>query len=289
MTNIEIRLILPRIRLLYQVLYSALHQVRTARYSTRITMDALPNKIQINEHKQYDSPDSLSPFTVSPSPLDQFRIWFSEALDSGVVDEPEVISLSTATPSGIPSARMVLFKQLDTRGFVFFTNYTSRKSQELLANPHAALVFYWKELHRSVRVLGNVEKVTREASEKYFQSRPVGSRLGAWASNQSAVVEEGEVHARLEQIRERFGVDDAVKEADIPLPDFWGGWRVVPKCDFCLIIAIKAGSDDYSFFAFSEVEFWSGKPSRLHDRVRYLRVETPSSDSSEWKIERLAP
>jgi len=230
-------------------------------------MDALPDKILVNEHKQYDSPDILSPSTVSPSPLDQFRIWFSEAVDRNVV-EPEIMSLSTATPTGIPSARMVLFKQLDTRGFVFFTNYTSRKSQELLANPHAALVFYWKELHRSVRVLGKVEKVDREESERYYKSRPLGSRLGAWASNQSSVVGEGEVHAKLEQVRKRFGVDDGVQEADIPLPDIWGGWRVVPH----------------------EVEFWSGKPSRLHDRIRYLRTETPaSSDSSQWKIERLAP
>src|SRR5215471_14319602 len=118
--------------------------------ANQTAMDALPDKIQVLGHEQYHTPDHLSPSSVAPSPLDQFRTWFSEVLESGAVAEPEVMSLSTATPTGIPSARMVLFKQLDARGFVFFTNYTSRKSMELLKNPHAALVFYWKEVHRSV-------------------------------------------------------------------------------------------------------------------------------------------
>ncbi|KAJ7675668.1 hypothetical protein DFH06DRAFT_1266302 [Mycena polygramma] len=226
-----------------------------------------PSTLQVLPHSQYHTSDALSPASVCPSPLDQFQAWFSDAVHGGKVHEPEAMSLSTATPSGIPSARIVLFKQLDPRGFVFFTNYSSRKSQELLANPHAALVFYWREIHRSVRVQGRVEKIDPEESAAYFKSRPLESRIGAWASRQSTVVQEGELHARLARLKDRFGVaadsEDPNADADVPLPDFWGGWRVVP----------------------TEVEFWVGKPSRLHDRVRYLRQD----ESSEWKIERLAP
>ncbi|KAG6831998.1 hypothetical protein H0H92_006033 [Tricholoma furcatifolium] len=218
-----------------------------------------PDHVKVLDHHQYVTAEGLSPANVAPSPIDQFRIWFKEAVDGGKVEEPEAMSLSTATPEGIPSARMVLFKELDHRGFVFFTNYTSRKSHELHVNPHAALVFYWREIHRSVRVVGHVEKVTPQESAEYFRSRPVGSQIGAWASKQSSVVAEGEVHARLHKLDRKFGVD-------VPLPDFWGGWRVVP----------------------TEIEFWIGKPSRLHDRVRYLRVND-SDDDPEWKIERLAP
>ncbi|KIK59437.1 hypothetical protein GYMLUDRAFT_169519 [Collybiopsis luxurians FD-317 M1] len=225
-----------------------------------------PEKIQVLPHRQYQTSDSLTPSTVSPSPLDQFRIWFKQVVEDGIVKEPEAISLSTATPSGIPSARMVLFKELDERGFVFFTNYTSRKSRELEQNPHAALVFYWREIHKSVRVLGTVEKVSREESEAYYRTRPVGSQLGAWASKQSSVVEEGEVQARLQKLEERFARKDG-EGLDIPMPDFWGGWRVIP----------------------TEVEFWCGKPSRLHDRVRYLREEGSPSENPSWRIECLAP
>ncbi|KAJ7288173.1 pyridoxamine 5'-phosphate oxidase [Mycena rebaudengoi] len=238
-----------------------------------------PNTLQVLPHHQYHTAGTLSPSSVLPCPLDQFRAWFADAVRDTAVHEPEAMSLSTATPAGAPSARVVLFKRLDARGFVFFTNYTSRKSAELAANPHAALVFYWREIHRSVRVLGRVERVSKEESEEYFASRPVGSRLGAWASRQSTVVAEGEVHARLDRLKERFGVvgDEEALDADgettepanVPLPDFWGGWRVVPN----------------------EVEFWSGKPSRLHDRVRYLRQEADAGADATpvWKIERLAP
>lgn len=193
-----------------------------------ISQDA-PNQLKVTRHNQYDSHDELAPSKVAPSPLDQFRRWFKEAVEGGVVQEPEAISLSTATITGIPSARMVLFKELDSRGFIFFTNYTSRKSQELLANPHAAIVFYWREVHRSVRVVGRVEKISSQESAEYYNSRPVGSRLGAWASRQSSIVGEGEVNARLHKLEQKFGVHENEKEAVVPVPDFWGGWRVVPK------------------------------------------------------------
>lgn len=188
-----------------------------------------PDKIKVLPHNQYHTSDSLSPSTVSPSPLDQFRTWFKEAVQDGAVHEPEAMTLSTATSAGIPSSRVVLFKELDSKGFVFFTNYTSRKSQELDANPHAALVFYWREIHRSVRVLGRVEKISRQASDEYFKSRPVGSRMGAWASKQSTVVEEGEVAERLKKLETRFAPHEGDKDVEVPLPDFWGGWRVLPE------------------------------------------------------------
>ncbi|KAI0056342.1 pyridoxamine 5'-phosphate oxidase [Artomyces pyxidatus] len=224
-----------------------------------------PDTIKVLAHQQYDAPDALSPTTVLPNPLDQFRAWFTAA--QGVVHEPEAMAVSTATPSGIPSSRILLLKQVDTRGFVFYTNYESRKSRELAANPHAALVFFWREVHRQVRILGRVERVTAEESEEYFRSRPVGSRVGAWASRQSTVVGEGDLQKNVEDVRERFGVKEGAVDADIPLPEFWGGWRVIP----------------------SEIEFWAGKPSRLHDRVRYILKEGASDESPEWTIERLSP
>ncbi|EJC98972.1 pyridoxamine 5'-phosphate oxidase [Fomitiporia mediterranea MF3/22] len=230
-------------------------------------MDAViqPNgdKIRVLSHIQYDTSDSLTPSSVLSCPLDQFRHWFTEA--QSYVKEPEAMSLSTATASGIPSSRFVLLKQVDSRGFVFFTNYTSRKSRELDENPHAALALYWQEMHRQIRVVGRVERVSKEESTEYFRTRPLGSRIGAWASPQSSVIAEGEISQRFQETREKFGVKDGqTDEADIPLPDFWGGWRVIPL----------------------EVEFWAGKPSRLHDRVRYTRT---TEINGEWKIERIAP
>jgi pyridoxamine-phosphate oxidase len=124
---------------------------------------------------------------------------------------------------------MVLFKQLDKRGFVFYTNYTSRKSQELAENPQAALLFFWREMSRQVRVLGRVEKLSREESEEYFKSRPVGTRLGAWASKQSSVVGEDDLANRLARFQEQFALQASDEEGDVPLPDFWGGWRVIPR------------------------------------------------------------
>lgn len=186
------------------------------------------DKIRVLSHRQYHANDQLSPASVLPSPLDQFRKWFTEA--QGNVHEPEAMSISTATSDGVPSARFVLLKQVDQTGFVFFTNYTSRKSRELIENPLAALALYWPEMHRQVRVVGRVERVDRQESEEYYRTRPLGSRVGAWASPQSSNVEEGEVAARFKEAEERFGVIDGQTDKDIPLPDFWGGWRVIPKC-----------------------------------------------------------
>lgn len=193
------------------------------------TIDVAETKdtIQVRSHLQYNTPEHISPHNVHPSPLEQFHIWFNEAREAGV-REPESMSLSTATPSGIPSSRMVLFKQLDKRGFVFYTNYTSRKSKELDQNPNAALLFFWREISRQVRIVGKVEKLSKEESEEYFQSRPVGSQLGALASKQSAVIGENDLQERLEKLRKLHRTDEGTEEK-IPLPDFWGGWRVLPR------------------------------------------------------------
>lgn len=204
------------------------HHLRTFKMDVVIS-EPSPEQIKVLPHNQYHSHDTLSPTTVAQSPLDQFHKWFKEAAEHKDVHEPEIMTLSTATPEGIPSARMVLFKQLDPRGFTFFTNYTSRKSRELESNPHAALVFYWAPMHRSVRVIGRVEKVSHQQSEDYFKSRPVGSRLGAWASHQSSVVAEGEVQGRLHKLEERLGVTSDQKDGSVPLPEFWGGWRIIPR------------------------------------------------------------
>ncbi|KAL4080665.1 pyridoxamine 5'-phosphate oxidase [Scleroderma citrinum] len=223
--------------------------------------------LQVRSHVQYNTLDHITPDNVHPSPLEQFHVWFNEVRHAGVRD-PDAMCLSTTTPSGIPSSRMVLFKQLDKHGFVFYTNYTSRKSKELEENPNAALLFFWREMSRQVRVVGRAEKVSKEESEAYFQSRPIGSQLGAWASPQSSVVGEDDLQTRLKQVYERFDIAEDAQEGCVPLPEFWGGWRVVP----------------------SEMEFWLGKPSRLHDRVRYLREEGSLSDEEpQWIINRLSP
>lgn len=223
--------------------------------------------LHVRSHVQYNAPDHITPTNIHRSPLEQFHIWFNDARIAGV-REPDAMSLSTATASGIPSSRMVLFKQLDKRGFVFYTNYTSRKSKELEENPNAALLFFWREMSRQVRIVGRVEKVSKEETEAYFKSRPVGSQLGAWASKQSSIIGENDLAARLKKFHDRFGVTEDAHERDVPAPEFWGGWRVIPN----------------------EMEFWLGKPSRLHDRIRYLRVNGSVSDEEpQWNIDRLSP
>lgn len=198
----------------------------------------------------------LSESEVAADPFVQFRAWFDHAL-SAQLPEPNAMTLATATPDGRPSARVVLLKGFDQRGFVFYTNYQSRKGGELDASPWAALVFFWPELERQIRIEGRVERVSPQESDDYFASRPAGSRLGAWASPQSQVIAGRDV---LEQRLSAF--TDQYAEQAIPRPPHWGGYRVVPTA----------------------IEFWQGRPSRLHDRLRYHR-----SDDQRWILERLAP
>jgi pyridoxamine 5'-phosphate oxidase len=187
---------------------------------------------------------------LRPDPLDQFAAWFEEA--PGV---REAMALATAAPSGAPSVRMVLLKGFDAAGFVFHTNYASRKGRELDANPQAALLFHWRELGRQVRIEGTVERTSRADSEAYYRTRPPGARLSAWASPQSEpVAGRADLEARVEAARARFGDDP-------PLPEDWGGLRVVPTA----------------------YEFWLHDDDRLHDRFRYER------DGDAWRIQRLAP
>lgn len=202
------------------------------------------------------SRETLDEASVDPDPFIQFRKWFGEAQHSGLL-EPHAMTLATAEAGGRPAARIVLLKGLDETGLVFYTDYRSRKSRELDANPMAMLLFYWGELERQVRIGGVVERVSRELSESYFITRPIGSQLGAWASTQSAVLPGGraELEQRLREETARHG------GGPVPLPPHWGGWRVVPQ-DF---------------------EFWQGRESRLHDRISYRK------DATGWVIERLAP
>jgi pyridoxamine 5'-phosphate oxidase len=206
--------------------------------------------------RDYTERGPLSEGDLAGDWLTQFGRWFADAADAGL-PEPNAMIVATADPGGRPSARTVLLKGYDRRGFVFFTNYTSRKGIEALANPYASLVFPWYPLHRQVVVCGTVEKVDRAETEEYFASRPRGSRLGAWASPQSQVVpDRAAVEAGLAAARERFGDD-----GDVPAPPHWGGLRVVPET----------------------VEFWQGRSNRLHDRLRYRRTD------GGWTVERLAP
>ena len=198
----------------------------------------------------------LDEATAHPNPIVQFEKWFADAHTAGL-REPNAMTLATATPYGVPSARILLLKEVSDAGFVCYTNYDSRKGRELTSNPHAALVFFWAELERQVRVEGTAFRVPRTQSEQYFATRPKGSRLGAWASPQSAVLESRTIlEARLIELEERYRNTD-----DVPAPDFWGGICIQPL----------------------SIEFWQGRPNRLHDRLRYIK------EPSGWRIERLAP
>jgi pyridoxamine 5'-phosphate oxidase len=197
----------------------------------------------------------LSERDLAADPIEQFRLWLEQAM---AVDPREftAMTLATADREGRPSARVVLLKGVDERGFVFYTHYDSRKGRELLENPRAALVFYWMALDRQVRIEGTVGKTSRAESEAYFASRPLGSRVGAWASPQSRPISgREELERKVREAGERFA-------DDVPLPPDWGGFRVHPET----------------------IEFWQGRPSRLHDRLRYSRH--PDGD---WRVERLAP
>lgn len=193
---------------------------------------------------------------VDDDPLRQFARWFDDAR-AAQVHEPNAMTLATATPDGRPSARLVLLKGVDDRGFVFFTDYRSRKGLELAANPRAALCFWWAEVERQVRVTGTVSRTSFEDSDAYFRSRPLGSRHAAWSSHQSAVLPNREaLEDELERVRARFATEEP------SLPPHWGGFRVTPE----------------------ELEFWQGRESRLHDRIRYRRGPTGA-----WVHERLSP
>ncbi|MGF1936758.1 MAG: pyridoxamine 5'-phosphate oxidase [Nostoc sp. ChiQUE02] len=200
--------------------------------------------------------EGLSELEVDLNPFIQFKKWFDQAL-AAQLPEPNAMTIATATPDGKPSARMVLLKDFDERGFVLFTNYNSHKGQELAENPQAALVFWWAELERQVRISGYVEKISEAESDQYFHSRPANSRLGAWVSNQSEVIESREVlERRLQEFQSKY------ENQEISRPPHWGGLRVIP----------------------TEIEFWQGRPSRLHDRLLYSRL-----DNSTWNIQRLSP
>ena len=193
---------------------------------------------------------------LAPTWVEQFDRWFTDVV-AAELPEPNAVVLATASPDAVPSARTVLLKAYDARGLVVFTNLTSRKGREALANPVATLLFPWVELERQVVVTGAVEQVTPEETAEYFRSRPRSSQIGAWVSRQSSVVPDREaLERRRAELEERFG------DGPVPVPDFWGGLRVVP----------------------SSVEFWQGRTGRLHDRLRYRRDE-----HGAWLVERLAP
>lgn len=198
---------------------------------------------------------SLLECEVNENPLKQFEIWWQQAIDSNI-DEPNAMTLATSTLSGKPSARTVLLKGIKENGFIFFTNYASRKGKELEENPFASLLFFWRELERQVRIEGRIEKISESESDEYFFQRPLESRIGAWSSPQSQVIENREV---LQKNFEKFL--SVFVDQNIPRPDFWGGYIVIPE----------------------RIEFWQGRPGRLHDRLVY------TYENNLWKIERLAP
>jgi pyridoxamine 5'-phosphate oxidase len=200
---------------------------------------------------------ALTKSAVDPNPIRQFERWFADASATGMSEQDAIsMTLATADKDGRPSARIVLMKSFDDHGFVFYTNYNSRKSEDFEDNPRACLLFYWSQLWRQVRIEGEVEKVSEAESEEYFHSRPLGSKIGAWASDQSQPVESRD------QLEKRFE-EFALKFADnVPRPPHWGGYRVKPEV----------------------IEFWQGRENRLHDRLRY----SFQADGS-WNLERLAP
>lgn len=193
---------------------------------------------------------------LDPNPVRQFQSWYELAIAAGL-PEPNAFALCTVDPQGQPSARMVLLKLYDEEGFVFFTNYTSRKAREISANPRVAMLFPWVAIARQVQITGRAERISMAESMRYFATRPRGSQIGAWASPQSQVIRSRAVlEAKVAEMARRFA------QGEVPLPDFWGGYRIVPEM----------------------FEFWQGRENRLHDRFRYLRQE-----GGDWLIERLAP
>ena len=197
----------------------------------------------------------LSRATLASNPLQQFNLWFEQAVNAQVL-EPNAMQLATVAANGKPSIRTVLLKSYDEQGFVFFTNYHSQKSQQISENPQVALLLFWKELERQVEITGRAEKISTLESLRYFTTRPRGSQLGAWVSAQSSIITSRKLlEMKLDEMKRKFSA------GEIPLPDFWGGYRIVPET----------------------IEFWQGRPSRLHDRFEYRRI------ASDWELVRLAP
>jgi pyridoxamine 5'-phosphate oxidase len=204
-----------------------------------------------------DTPSSLTKANIDPNPFRQFEQWSQDVRAAGVSEQDAIsMTLATATRFGSPSARIVLLKSFDERGFVFYTNYNSRKGIELEENAQACLLFYWPQLWRQVRIEGPVERVAAAESDEYFHSRPLGSKIGAWASAQSSAIESRTVlDEKFQEFSSKFG-------DNVPRPPHWGGYRVKPNL----------------------IEFWQGQENRLHDRLRFI-----SQDDGQWLIERLAP
>ncbi|MCB0651876.1 MAG: pyridoxamine 5'-phosphate oxidase [Saprospiraceae bacterium] len=212
--------------------------------------------MDISNMREEFSLSGLQRKDLEMDPVMQFEKWFVQAKDSGLI-EPNAMTLATVDQKGQPSVRTVLLKFFDTSGFVFYTNYESKKARDIEGNPKVALLFPWLDLQRQVKILGHVEKVPTAQSLKYFLSRPRGSQLGAWCSNQSSVITTRSLlHAKFEEMKNKF------QDKEVPLPAFWGGYRVVA----------------------TEIEFWQGRTNRLHDRFNYTLQE-----NGEWLIERLAP
>jgi len=198
---------------------------------------------------------SLLESEVSVNPYEQFGLWWDEAIKSNL-EEVNAMTLSTATKEGRPSSRIMLLKGYDEKGFVFFTNYLSNKGEQISDNPYVSLLFFWKELQRQVRIEGKIEKLETEYNDEYFYSRPVGSRIGAWASKQSKAIENREtLESDFAKYAKQF------EGIDVPRPEHWGGYRVVPD----------------------KIEFWQGRSNRLHDRIEY------NLDNAAWRIKRLSP
>ncbi len=212
------------------------------------------NKHELADLRRDFAAGGLSESDVAANPFEQFAAWMNDALKADIID-PNAMTVSTVGEDGRPSVRIVLLKYYGDEGFAFFTNYESKKGRDLTANPFAAMHFFWPQLDRQVAVYGRVEKTSRDESEKYFNSRPVDSRIAAWASAQSSVIGSRDIlDKRFEEYKERFG-------DDVPLPPFWGGFRLTPE----------------------RFEFWQGRQNRLHDRICYQQ------DGDAWTITRLSP